>query len=261
MNKPLKSFEQLEYQVRGGVARIRLNRPEALNSFTTQLYREVKNAFRLADSDPEVDIVVITGTGRAFATGGDLREVLTRMEDPDPLALYAYDDNMPFEAVKHCSKTTIAAINGICVAGGLAIASACDLQVSVRSAVFGAPEARTGIASSMMPSLLLPKISLSKLKYLLFTAKSISATEAERIGLITEVVDDNALEARVQELIGEVRRTSPNARRLYGEYLNRMLPTAPNADLYRAFNSPECREGLRAFGEKRDPGFEREEAK
>jgi enoyl-CoA hydratase/carnithine racemase len=261
MSKSFRTFEQLEYEVRDSVARIRLNRPDVLNSFTTRLYGEVKDAFRLADTDPGVDIVVITGSGRAFGTGGDLHEVLARMEDPNPLALYAYDDNMPFDTVKHCSKTTIAAINGICVAGGLAIASACDLQIAVRSAVFGAPEARIGIASSMIPSLLLPKVSLSKLKYLLFTAKSISATEAERIGLITEVVDDDALEARVQELIGEVRRTSPNARRLYGEYLNRMLPTAPNSDLYRAFSSPECREGLRAFGDKRDPGFSREGGK
>lgn len=259
MNTSTNKFEQLEYTVKDAVAYIRLNRPEVLNSFTTQLYGEVKNAFRLADADPSVDIVVITGTGRAFGTGGDLQEVLRRMEDTNPLALYAYDDNMPFDTVKHCSKTTIAAVNGICVAGGLAIASACDLQVAVRSAVFGAPEARIGIASSMIPSLLLPKISLSKLKYLLFTAKSITADEAERIGLITEVVDDGALEARVQELIGEIRKTSPNARRLYGEYLNRMLPTAPNSDLYRAFSSPECREGLKAFGEKRAPGFERGE--
>jgi enoyl-CoA hydratase/carnithine racemase len=261
MSQLFRTFEQLEYEVRDSVARIRLNRPDALNSFTTQLYGEIKDAFRLADTDPAVDIVVITGTGRAFATGGDLHEVLARMDDPSPLALYAYDDNMPFETVKHCSKTSIAAINGICVAGGIALSAACDLQIAVRSAVFGAPEARIGLASSMIPSLLLPKISLSKLKYLLFTAKSISATEAERIGLITEVVDDDALEARVQELIGEIRKTSPNARRLYGEYLNRMLPTAPNSDLYRAFSSPELREGLRAFSDKRDPAYSRKEDK
>jgi enoyl-CoA hydratase/carnithine racemase len=261
MSQAFRTFEQLEYAVQDSVARIRLNRPDALNSFTTKLYGEVKDAFRLADADPDVDIIVITGTGRAFATGGDLHEVLARMDDPNPLALYAYDDNMPFEAVKNCSKTTIAAINGICVAGGIAIASACDLQIAVRSAVFGAPEARIGIASSMIPSLLLSKISLSKLKYLLYTAKSISAVEAERIGLITEVVDDDALASRVLELIGEVRRTSPNARRLYGEYINRMLPSAPNSDLYRAFNSQECREGLRAFADKRDPGFSGKENK
>lgn len=261
MNTPAQTFEQLEYEVRDSVAYIRLDRPQVLNSFTTQLYGEVKNAFRFADADPGVDIVVITGTGRAFGTGGDLHEVLARMDDPNPLALYAYDDCMPFETIKHCSKTTIAAVNGICVAGGMAIASACDLQIAAESAVFGAPEARIGISSSMIPSLLLPKISLSKLKYLLFTAKSISAAEAERIGLITEVVEDGELQTRVQALIGEIRRTSPNARRLYGEYINRMLPTAPNSDLYRAFSSPECREGLRAFGEKRAPGFSREEGK
>jgi enoyl-CoA hydratase/carnithine racemase len=251
------TFEQLEYKVVDSAAHIRLNRPDVLNSFTTRLYGEVKNAVRLANADSGVDIIVITGTGRAFATGGDLDEVLDRMEDDNPLSLYAYDDNMPFDAVKYSSKTTIAAINGICVAGGLAIASACDIQIAVRSAVFGAPEARIGLASSIMPSLLMSKISLSKLKYLLYTAKSISADEAERIGLITEVVEDDALEERVLEMIREIRRTSPTARNLYAEYINRLLPTAPNADLQRGFRSEECREGLRAFKEKRKPGYER----
>jgi enoyl-CoA hydratase/carnithine racemase len=255
MNQQFVTFEQLEYTVSDCAAFIRLNRPAALNSFTARLYGEVKDAVRLAVADASVDIIVITGTGRAFATGGDLHEVLARIDDPNPLALYAYDDHMPFETIKHCGKTTIAAINGICVAGGLAIASVCDLQIAVRSAKFGIPEARIGIASSMIPSLLLPKISLSKLKYLLYTGKSISAEEAERIGMITEVTEDNALDARVLEVIREIRKTSPNARRLYAEYVNRMLPTPANADLYRSLVSQECREGLRAFAAKRDPGF------
>jgi enoyl-CoA hydratase/carnithine racemase len=257
MKSPSKSFEQSHYEVREGAAYIRLDRPDALNSFTAQLYSEVKDAVRLASADDNVDIIVITGTGRAFATGGDLHEVLARIDDKDPLALYAYDDHMPFETVKHCGKTTIAAVNGICVAGGLALASACDLQVAVRSAKFGIPEARIGMASSMIPSLLFGKVSLSKLRYLLYTGKSIPAEQAERIGMITEVVDDGALDARVAELIAEIRKTSPNARRLYAEYLNRMVPTPQNADLYRSLTSQECREGLRAFRDKREPGYSR----
>jgi enoyl-CoA hydratase/carnithine racemase len=257
MTASFHDFEQLEYTVSDGIATLRLDRPAALNSFTTQLYREVKNGVRLAAADPEIDIIVITGTGRAFATGGDLSETLARMEDPNPLALHAYDDNMPFETIKHCGKTTIAAVNGICVAGGLGIASVCDLQLAVRSARFGIPEARIGMASSMLPSLLLPKISLAKLKYLLYSGTMISADEAERIGLITEVVDDDALPERTRTLIAEIRRTSPNARRLYAEYLNRMLPTASNADLYRSLITHECREGLRAFADKRAPDYER----
>jgi len=120
MTASFHDFEQLEYTISDGIATLRLDRPAALNSFTTQLYREVKNGVRLAAADPEIDIIVITGTGRAFATGGDLSETLARMEDPNPLALHAYDDNMPFETIKHCGKTTIAAVNGICVAGGSA---------------------------------------------------------------------------------------------------------------------------------------------
>ena len=257
MAQSFRNFEQLEYVVDGSAARIRLNRPDALNSFTAQLYGEVKDAVRLAAADASVDVIVITGTGRAFATGGDLKEVLARIDDPNPLALYAYDDQMPFETIKHCGKTTIAAVNGICVAGGLAIASACDLQIAVRSAKFGIPEARIGMASSMIPTLLFGKISISKLKYLLYTGKTISADEAERIGMITEVTDDDKLESRVREVIAEIGRTSPNARRLYAEYINRFLPTPANADLYRSLVSEECREGLRAFSEKRDPGFVR----
>jgi enoyl-CoA hydratase/carnithine racemase len=257
MSQQFRNFEQLEYRVDNSVAFIRLNRPEALNSFTAQLYSEVKDAVRLATSDKAVDVIVITGTGRAFATGGDLDEVLARIDDPNPLALYAYDDHMPFETIKHCGKTTIAAINGICVAGGLAIASACDLQIARRSAKLGIPEARIGIASSMIPSLLFGKVSLSKMKYLLYTGKMISADEAERIGMITEVVDDDRLDARVLEMIAEIRKTSPNARRLYAEYIGRMVPTPANADLYRSLTSQECQEGLRAFKEKREPGFAR----
>jgi enoyl-CoA hydratase/carnithine racemase len=255
MSQQFRTFEQLEYRVDAGVAFIRLNRPEALNSFTSVLYSEVKDAVRLATADDLIDIIVITGTGRAFATGGDLNEVLARIDDANPLALYAYDDHMPFETVKHCGKTTIAAINGICVAGGLALASCCDLQIATRGAKLGIPEARIGIASSMIPSLLFGKVSIAKLKYLLYTGKMISATEAERIGMITEVTDDGQLDARIQEVIQEIRKTSPNARRLYAEYVNRMLPTPANADLYRSLVSEECKEGLRAFRDKRNADF------
>lgn len=255
MSQAFRTFEQLEYRVDNGVAFIRLNRPQALNSFTSQLYSETKDAVRLATANDQVDIIVITGTGRAFATGGDLNEVLARIDDANPLSLYAYDDHMPFETVKHCGKTTIAAINGICVAGGLALASCCDLQIATNSAKFGIPEARIGIASSMIPSLLFGKVSIAKLKYLLYTGKMISATEAERIGMITEVTKEGQLEARILEVVEEIRKTSPNARRLYAEYVNRMLPTPANADLYRSLVSEECKEGLRAFRDKRNPDF------
>ncbi len=251
MTQQFRKFEELEYKVEDGAAFLRLNRPHALNSFTASLYSEVKDAIRLASADDGVDIIVITGTGRAFATGGDLHEVLAKLEDPNPLALAAYDDTMPFETIKHCEKTTIAAVNGVCVAGGLALASVCDLQIAGRSATFGIPEARSGLASSLCPSLLFGKISIAKLKYLLYTAKSISADEAERIGMITEVVDDDRLMARVREVIAEIRETTPRARALYNEYLNKILPVAPNSDLYRSMRTPECLEGLRAFAARK----------
>lgn len=255
MSHPFRKFEQIVYSVEDGCAYIRINRPQALNAFTAALYQEIKDAVRLSDADNTIDIIVITGTDRAFATGGDLAEVLNKLEDPNPLALYAYDDTMPFETIKHCHKTTIAAINGICVAGGLALASVCDIQLAAQSATFGIPEARIGLASSLLPSLLFGKVSLSKLRYLFYTAKTIDADYAERIGMITEVVPDALLAARTREVVAEIRRTSPNARALYKEYLNRIVPVAANSDLYRSMKSPEATEGLKAFGEKRKADY------
>jgi len=255
MSHPFRHFEQIVYTIDNGCAHIRINRPKSLNAFTAALYQEIKDAIRLSDADDAIDIIVITGTDRAFATGGDLAEVLQKLEDPNPLALYAYDDTMPFETIKHCHKTTIASINGICVAGGLALASVCDIQIAAASATFGIPEARIGLASSLLPSLLFGKVSLSKLRYLFYTAKTISAEYAEKIGLITEVVPDDQLEARTNEMVEEIRKTSPIARSLYKEYLNRIVPVFANSDLYRSMKSPEASEGLRAFGEKRKADY------
>src|ERR1700729_2572386 len=90
-------FGELVYQVHDGTAFIRLNRPAVLNAFSVRMYRELRDSIRLANADDDVDIIVITGTGRSFATGGDLKQLLAFVESGDPLAMYTFDDNVPFE--------------------------------------------------------------------------------------------------------------------------------------------------------------------
>jgi enoyl-CoA hydratase/carnithine racemase len=124
-------FEQLRYSVEGGVARVRLDRPDQLNAFTSRLYGELKWAMRRAGADDSVDVVIVTGTGRAFATGGDLKETLGRLESGDPLAMYAFYDNLPWTAIRECPKVVIAAVNGLCLAGGLITAVCADIAVAV----------------------------------------------------------------------------------------------------------------------------------
>jgi enoyl-CoA hydratase/carnithine racemase len=137
-------FEQLHYSVDDGVATVRLDRPEHLNAFTSQLYGEVKWAMWKATADDSVDVVVITGTGRAFATGGDLKETLARLESDDPLAMHAFFDNLPWHDVRDCPKVVIAAVNGLCLAGGLITALCADISVAAASARFGFAEGRVG---------------------------------------------------------------------------------------------------------------------
>jgi enoyl-CoA hydratase/carnithine racemase len=250
-------FEQLRYSVEDGVATVRLDRPEHLNAFTSQLYGEVKWAMRQATADESVDVVVITGTGRAFATGGDLKETLARLESDDPLAMHAFFDNLPWHEVRDCPKVVIAAVNGLCLAGGLITALCSDISVAAASATFGFAEGRVGIADALAPALLHARVSTAKLKYLLLTARHIDAAEAERIGLVTEVVPDDRLQARVAEIVDEVRSTSPVSRRLFKQYVNSHTPIPGGHGGTEAFASPEVIEGLRAFAEGRSPDYRR----
>lgn len=248
-------FEQLDYSVDDGVAWLRLNRPGARNAFTSRLYGELKWAVRAADADPDVDVLVVTGTGRAFATGGDLKETLDRLSDPDPLSMYAFFDNLPFDALRECTKVTIAAVNGFCYAGGLIACSWCDIQIAAASATFALTEAKVGIADEVAPTVLFGRVPSPKLKYMLFTGRPVGARQAEEMGLITEVVPDEDLERRTREVVSEVRGTSPVSRRMFKRYLNQLVPHPWNHGGVEAFQSREVIEGLRAFADKRTPDY------
>ena len=247
---------QLRYEVADGVARIVLDRPEQLNAFSSRLYEELKWALRFASFDDAVDVVVLTGSGRAFATGGDLKEALDLVEDGDALSLYAFVDNLPWAEFRQCPKVIIAAVNGLCLAGGVIAAASCDITVAAESARFALTEGLVGVADAVAPSLLSSRLSTAKLRYLLLTGKEIGAAEAERIGLITEVVPDDVLDRRVSEVIEEVRRTSPVSRRLFKQYVNQLEPFSTDPGLlFSALRSPEAQERLQAFSQGRRPDF------
>lgn len=250
-------FSELLYAVTDGVARITLNRPAELNSFSTNLYRELRDAVRLATIDDVVDIIVITGAGRAFATGGDLKEVLAYLQPgADPLDIYRFEDNLPFETVRQCPKVTIAAVNGICMAGGLITTMSCDISVAVADAVFAAPEGKVGVAEGWMPAVMFGRVSVSKMRYLVLTGTAIPADKAEHWGLITEVVPDaGALDRRVNEIIEEVRGTSPAVRRSYKQAINDIAPAGKMGDFREGTGTPDGIERLSAFAEKRRPQY------
>jgi enoyl-CoA hydratase/carnithine racemase len=248
---PLPDDErQLQYEVIDGVAWIVFNRPEKLNSFSPALYKEVKDVIRLAEANREVDTIVVTGRGRAFSTGGDLTEVLARVTDDNPLPWFEMVDSSWFDVLKNCRKTTIAAVNGIAVAAGFACALLCDVSIAAERATFGLPEGRAGFADSHGIHIMWGRASLTRIKYLVLTGKQISAHEAERWGLITEVVPDDELYDRVNEVVKELRSTSAEARQLFKEYANRMVPAFQWTDLYRGLETKEAVAHLQKFSDR-----------
>jgi enoyl-CoA hydratase/carnithine racemase len=251
----VSEFEFTGYEVVDGVATITMNRPEQLNALTARGYEELRWAIRAARVDPEVDVAILTGTGRSFAPGGDLDETLGLLESGDPLGMYEYYDRLPWRDFVEFPKVSIAAVNGLCMGGGLIGALTCDIVVAKRSARLAMAEARVGVADALAPAVLFGKVSTLRAKYLLLTGKTITAEEAERYGLVTEVVDDDQLMARCLEIVAEVRQTSPLARREFKRHLQALLPAPVDHGAFEVLGGGEVVEGLRAFKEKRPPNF------
>lgn len=244
-------FSSLVYSVDDGVAWIRLNRPDFLNAFTSQLYGELRTAVRLADSDGGVDTLVITGTGRAFGTGGDLAEGLEVLgPDADPLEFYRFADNLPYDAIRDTPKVVIAAVNGICMAGGLIAALTADIIVAVETATFGIPEGLIGMPEPWVPNMMFGRVSIAHLKLLALTGGTVTAREALKIGMIPMVVPDDDLLTAVRELIVKLRRTTPASRATYKEYINRLIPYTPASVAARTMKTPGALEMLQKYAEQ-----------
>jgi enoyl-CoA hydratase len=183
----LMDYETLLYAKTNGVALVTLNRPRVLNAMNQQLWIDLQSALDDARTDIEIKVVVLTGQGRAFSSGADLKESKTR-------TLEAYRSYL--ESLQEVSrmiirfpKPTIAAINGFALGSGYELALACDIRIAAQDAQIGSPEARvassvTGGAFRLIQELVGP----GKAKELLFTAEPIDGLEAERIGLVNKAV-------------------------------------------------------------------------
>jgi enoyl-CoA hydratase len=181
---------------RNSIAKITLNRPEALNALDEELLAELMVALEDVEKDDSVKVVVITGTGRAFSAGRDLPGVLAGREWPG---------GARYKKLEDLSKPVIAAVNGYCYTGGFEMAMCADIIIASEKAIFGDTHARFGIIPGGGQTQRLPRqIGVKKAKELLFVCDTISAAEAERIGLVNRVVPDDKLEeAAIKFLINK----------------------------------------------------------
>jgi enoyl-CoA hydratase/carnithine racemase len=247
--------------VENGVYRIVFDRPSHRNAFSPTLYGEIKRGVLMGEGDPEVVCIVIEGSGGSFGAGGDLKVLLDILDEPrdERLASYiaAYHDTTPIGPMLECTKPIVSKIDGMCYAGGLLVALASDIAIASEGSTFGLPEAKVGLSDRYSASLLPRAIGLTRARYLTFTGELIDARKAEDWGLILGVVPAEELENEVQRVLGLLRRSSPDAIRMYKHSFNRDIHGENAMDFYRNLHSFNAQEGLRAFGERRAPIWQR----
>jgi enoyl-CoA hydratase/carnithine racemase len=241
----------LDVTVADRVLRVRLNRPEKRNATTQDMYRGLKRAAIVADGDPELDALLLTGTDEWFGAGGDMSG---EAEDPAGLAAELDPtDHFPFRQFEQCRKVIVAAVNGLCHAGGLDLVLHSDVSLASERATFRAPELLRGAPDPWIAARLAQHVGLAQARWLLFTCAEIDAREAARIGLVGEVVAHQRLAERVEWVLEQVRATAPRARAMLKDDLVRRLPVPDVGMFRRAIMSPEMVEGMLAFLERRRP--------
>jgi enoyl-CoA hydratase len=255
-------FETILFSVRDGIATIRLNRPHRLNAVIEQLYRDVIAGVDLAESDAEVRAVVITGEGRAFCVGADLKEHGRGERDPLQQRNYLVLGNDVCRRIYTSPKIMIAAVNGYALGAGAEIAVSSDFVLMKDSAELGFPEVSIGTFVGGGVTHTLPRlVGLTKARELIVSGRRIGGREAVAIGLAAQSFEDDAFDAGVGEFASSVAVKAPFSLSFAKEHLNdggrsyqAALVTELEA-LRACMVTQDWKEGVAAFAEKRKPVF------
>jgi 2-(1,2-epoxy-1,2-dihydrophenyl)acetyl-CoA isomerase len=259
---PDAPYTALRWEVADGVATITLDRPDALNSLEATLKRELLVALREAARDDSVRVVILTGAGRAFCAGQDLKERLA--PDPTPLDVEVRERYNPIIlAMRGLSKPIIAAVNGVAAGAGASLAFAADLRIAAEGASFVLAFGRIGLVPDSGASWFLPRlVGAAHAAELIYLPDPMPAEEALRIGLVSQVVTADALLDHARTLAAKLAQGSPTALALTKRALSRSLEVGlvealdHEASLQGiAGRTADHAEGIAAFVEKRAPRF------
>jgi enoyl-CoA hydratase/carnithine racemase len=279
-NRGMTSYEEILYQVEDPVATITLNRPSVLNAWTDRMGFEVRHAIGQAEADPRVVGIVLTGAGRGFCAGADMKRLSAissgerRVEAPgddlasdpgDPsfgddlhLGTYAYLMSVP--------KPVIAAINGPVAGMGVPIVLACDLRFMAADAVLMTAFAQRGLVAEWGTSWLLPRLAGTAVALdLLFSSRKVSGTEAAALGVVNAAMPAADVLPHAQQYVRDLAATSSPVsmaimkRQVYQQMHAGLLAAEREARqlMMESFSRPDFREGVSSFLERRPPQFER----
>ena len=259
---PPPAFTALRYEVADAVATITLDRPAALNALTIALKQELLTALRTVARDRSVRTVVLTGAGRAFCAGQDLKE---RLEpDAAPLEVELRERYNPIiTAMRRLDQPIIGAINGVAAGAGASLAFACDLRIAAEGASFVLAFERIGLVPDSGATWFLPRlVGPAKAAEMALLGESLSAADAERFGLVVRVVPADVLADEARSMALRLAGLAPRALALTKRALEQSwsvdLETALEDEAYRqgiAGASADHAEGLAAFLDKRSPRF------
>jgi 2-(1,2-epoxy-1,2-dihydrophenyl)acetyl-CoA isomerase len=263
----MPAYKCLLYEVKDGVATLTLNRPERLNALGDTLREDLHDAVTRAADDGDVRVVVITGAGKGFCAGGDVKAMNERREQGASRPLLekvAPGRDRTVLALRDAPKPVIAAVNGAAAGAGMNLALACDIRLASTAAKFAQAFVKRGLHPDWGGTYFLPRVvGVAKAAELIWTGEVIGAEEALSLGIVSAVYPPEELMARTQALARKIAAGPPIAIRLAKRAIYHNLET----DLRQAlefetfaqnicFDTDDAKEGIRAFVEKRPPSFE-----
>ena len=256
-------YDNIKVTLDGGIATVTLDRPEKLNAFAGHMRRDLAEALEHAGGERAVRVVVITGAGRGFCAGADVKfmDELMRRDDVEEFTRLLGAGRRVLTAIRQMTKPVIASVNGPAYGAGFNLALACDLRVAAESASFSQSFVKVGLHPDWGGTYFLPRVVPSNIACeMFFLGESFDAQQALRFGIVNRVVADAELAAETRRL-AERLRDAPHASIAAAKHavymseessLERMLQYETEAQI-QCFQSKEARERVRAFLERREP--------
>jgi enoyl-CoA hydratase len=251
------------YETKGSVAKITINRPEAMNAFDLETARVMGERLQEFDADAALRVAIITGAGdKAFCAGADLKKMHGGSHDGGINELWDFERQNRLGQRLQTVKPVIAAVNGYCLAGGLELALGSDIRIASTNASFGSPEVRWSILHGFGAMRLPQTVGMSVAMEMLLTGERIDAKRAYEVGLVSRLVEPAALLHTAEEMAQKIASNGPLAIRITKDLAWRGLHEHP-ADMLRYYaavtalihETEDAKEGPRAFSEKRVPQF------
>jgi enoyl-CoA hydratase len=255
------NFETLLINIEESVAVLSINRPKALNALNSTVLKELEIAIEALNADDAVNVIILTGEGKAFVAGADITE-MKEMNAAQAREFGAFGMRV-FRKIELSEKPVIAAINGFALGGGCELAMSCDIRIAGEKAKFGQPEVGLGITPGFAGTQRLSRlVGPGKAKELIFTADIIGSLDAEKIGLVNKVVPQEELMDAAFKMAGKIASKAQLAVRYSKSAINRGFETdietgmVIEQDIFGlCFATEDQTEGMTAFVEKRPAAF------